>query len=111
MNIWVVIQRISASLIVAVALVWAWSLFYPQFKQTRDLTLRQQAIEEEIQRDNEVLQHLRKKQQQLLNDPRFVEKIAREVLGLAKPGETVFKFDDDATPLSDRTGATTRLQR
>jgi len=111
MTIWVLIYRISAALVVAVALIWIGSLFYPQIKKSQDLSVRQLQLEEEIQRDEEILRHLRMKQQRLLNDPRFVEKIAREELGLAKPGETVFKFIDDPTPLTVRTGATGRALR
>ena len=41
---------------------------------------------------------LRLKQERLQEDPRFVEKIARENLGYAKPGETIFRFVDDDAP-------------
>jgi cell division protein FtsB len=98
-------------MIIAVAIIWAGSLFYPQFKQSTDLTTRQLQLEDEIRHDEEVLRHLRLKQQRLMNDPRFVEKIAREELGLAKPGETVFKFVDDPTPLNAKTGVTGRALR
>jgi cell division protein FtsB len=108
MSIWVLIHRISLALIIAVALVWAWKLFYPQFKQTRELTTKKDAIELDILRDEETLKHLREKQQRLLSDPRFVEKIAREELGLAKPGETVFKFEDKNGRLNASTSTTNR---
>ena len=111
MSIWVLIHRISAALIIGVAVVWVGALFYPQFRQMRDLNSRQLQLEEEIRRDEETLQHLRAKQQRLMNDPRYVEKIAREELGLAKPGETVFKFVDDPTPLDARTGVSSRVRR
>lgn len=111
MSIWVLIHRISAAMIIAVALIWAWKLFYPQIKQTRELTEKKQAIEQEINRDEEILKHLREKQQRLLNDPRFVEMIAREELGLAKPGETVFKFVDESGRALPATNAATRNRR
>ena len=41
---------------------------------------------------------LRLKQARLQEDPRFIEKIAREKLGYAKPGETVFRFEDEDEP-------------
>lgn len=111
MSIWVLIYRISAGLIILVALVWVGSLFTPLFKQVKDLNKTQIELEDEIRRDEEVLRHLREKQQRLINDPRYVEKIAREELGLAKPGETVFKFIDDPTPLNARTNRTGRAGR
>jgi cell division protein FtsL len=108
MSVWVLIYRVSAGLVVAVGLIMLASVYYPKFKQIRDFNQKQIQLEEEIRRDEEVLRHLRLKQQKLLNDPRFVEKIAREELGMAKPGETVFRFVDDPTPLEPRTGATSR---
>ena len=41
---------------------------------------------------------LKLKQEKLQEDPRFIEKIAREDLGYAKPGETVFRFVDEEAP-------------
>lgn len=98
-------------MIIAVALIWAWKLYYPEFKQARDLTAKKQAIEQDILRDEEVLKHLREKQQRLLNDPRFVEQIARDELGLAKAGETVFKFVDESGRLPPSTNAPPRTRR
>ena len=40
------------------------------------------------------LRLLKWKQEKLQEDPRFIEKIAREDLGYAKPGETVFRFEE-----------------
>lgn len=111
MSVWVLIYRVSSALVIAVAVIWIGSLFYPQIKQVRDLSSRQKEIESEIQREEEILRHLRLKQERLRNDPRYVEKIAREELGLAKPGETVFKFVDDPSPLNARTGVTGRALR
>jgi len=111
MSIWVLIHRISAALIITVLLVWVGSFFYPQFKLVSDLNSRNMKLEEEIRRDEEILRHLRLKQERLLNDSRYVEKIAREELGLAKPGETVFKFVDDPTPLNNRSNVSGRALR
>lgn len=44
----------------------------------------------ELQADNERLQA---RIQQLESDDRYIEKIARERLGLVKPGEVVYRFD------------------
>ena len=37
-------------------------------------------------------------QEKLQEDPTFVEKIAREDLNYAKPGETIFRFVDEDKP-------------
>lgn len=111
MSVWALIYRLSFALVIGVALFWLGIWFYPQFKQVNDMSEKQRQVEEEIRMEEEALRYLRTKQQRLLNDPRFVEKIAREELGLAKPGETVFKFVDDPTPLNVRTGITARTPR
>lgn len=110
MSIWVFMYRFSAALVIAVGLTWLVSIFYPQFRQINDLSARQRQLEEEIRQDEEVLKHLRLKQQKLLDDPRLVEKIAREQLGMAKPGETIFKFGDDLSPLDSPTGIRSRAR-
>lgn len=67
-----------------------------------DLEARERQLREEVELEQELLRHLQTKQERLRSDPRFVEKIAREELGLAKPGETVFKFIDDAPTTNAR---------
>ena len=44
------------------------------------------------------LRQLKRKQEKLQEDPTFVEKIAREDLNYAKPGETIFRFVDEEKP-------------
>ena len=43
----------------------------------------------------ERLKLLKSYQDRMRDDPEFVEKVAREELGLAKPGETVIRFVDE----------------
>jgi cell division protein FtsB len=61
---------------------------------------RQRALElarevEEIRADNV---RLASEIHALRTDPRAIERIAREELGLARPGETVFLVKDEAVP-------------
>jgi cell division protein FtsB len=95
MSIWVFIYRFSWSLLAVMGLVAVIGSFYPPTRQFYDLRRKKVRIEEEIRAQEEVLRDLQRKQELLLRDPRFVERIAREDLGLARPGETVFKFQDE----------------
>jgi cell division protein FtsB len=95
MSIWVIIYRFAyavLALLLLSALAW---VFYPPLRDARQLERKRSVLEEEIRLDREMLKLLKEKQERLLRDPRFVERIAREELGLAKPGETVFKFTDE----------------
>ncbi|MBW7909187.1 MAG: septum formation initiator family protein [Kiritimatiellae bacterium] len=102
MNIWGTIIRICWVALALILLAGLVGIFYPKVRQHQDLQRRNAELQEEVKIEEEMLQHLKSKQDRLRNDPRFVEKIAREDLGLAKPGETVFKFIDDA-PTNTRT--------
>ncbi|MCB1070925.1 MAG: septum formation initiator family protein [Verrucomicrobia bacterium] len=95
MTVWALIYRISAGLLIALVCIGLFILFYPKFKQFNDYSGRKLRLQEEIHEQEELLRHLRMKQERLMNDPRFVEKIAREELGWAKPGEVVFRFVDE----------------
>lgn len=102
MNIWVLIYRVAWTALIILGVVGLVAAFTPKVKQFRDLQRKESHLEEEIRFEEDLLQSLKTKQERLMNDPRFAERIAREELGLAKPGETVFKFMDDA-PTNGRT--------
>lgn len=95
MNIWALTIRLSWAALIIIGLVALGGIFYPKIQQYRDLQQQEERLREEVQLEEEMVRHLKAKQDRLKNDARFVEKIAREDLGLAKPGETVFKFMDD----------------
>ena len=95
MNKWVIIYRICWIALIAILIIAVSAMFYPKMKEYRELERRKAAIEEEKRLEEELLKHLKQQQEKMMSDPRFVERIAREELGYAKPGETVFKFIDD----------------
>jgi cell division protein FtsB len=49
-------------------------------------------VQKEIQRLNEENQKLQNRVQSLKSDPATIERIAREEMGLARPGEYIFKI-------------------
>jgi cell division protein FtsB len=95
MNFWVLIYRVGwialgILLVIAVAI-----MFLPKVKEYQEDRRKEAVLQQDIQLEMEMVKHLQDQQQRLQSDPRFVEKIAREEYGLAKPGETVFKFVDE----------------
>jgi len=73
-------------------------LFVPLLEKQKEMRAREAALRQDIQKDAEQLRMLKLKQEKLQEDPRYIEKIAREDLGYAKPGETVFRFVDEEKP-------------
>ena len=98
MNVWKFIQRIcliaSVGLVVGIVL----RLYLPKIEEQKRLRAQAETLRQDIQREAEQLRQLKRKQEKLQEDPRFIEKIAREDLGYAKPGETIFRFVDEEQP-------------
>ena len=98
MNVWKFTQRLSLLAIVALTVGIVLRLFLPLLERQKELRAKEAALREDIQTEAEQLRMLKLKQEKLQEDPRFIEKIAREDLGYAKPGETVFRFVDEEQP-------------
>ena len=73
-------------------------LYLPKIEEQKRLRAQTEALRQDIQREAEQLRQLKRKQEKLQEDPTFVEKIAREDLNYAKPGETIFRFVDEEKP-------------
>ena len=91
--IWDKLSRVVMTLLVLAALVWVAVLYFPLMHQNE--AMRQQIIEldQQIEREEIVNRELRLEIDALKSDPKTVERLAREQLGLAKPNETVIRFD------------------
>ena len=96
--IWPFIQKIALIVIAILMVVLAISKIAPRIKQYQDLQLVEAERSGEVRAEQENLDQLKKNQERLRTDPRFVERVAREEIGMAKPGEIVFKFVDEAAP-------------
>ena len=98
MNFWKFIQRVCVVLALLLLVGIVVKLFLPLIDRHKEMRIREEAVRQDIQREAEQLRMLKLKQEKLQEDPHFIEKIAREDLGYAKPGETVFRFVDEEKP-------------
>ncbi len=98
MNVWKFTQRICLIAIVLLLALILWQIFKPRFVQIKELRTTAEMERQDLQREGEKLRMLKLNQEKLQEDPRYIEKIAREDLGYAKPGETVFRFVDQEKP-------------
>ena len=95
MSFWRTLYRVflvAAALLVVVILV---RFFMPKFREEQRLRARLEEARQDVRHTAETLRQLKLKQERLREDPRYVEKVAREDLGLSKPGETVFRFVEE----------------
>ncbi len=91
-SIWDKLTRVAALLSVITALVWVAVLYLPLMHQNE--VMRQQIVQldKQIQQEEVASRRLRLEIDSLKTDPKTVERLAREQLGLARPDETVVRF-------------------
>lgn len=97
MKFWFTLYRIATIIFVAVVVIAIISAFLPKIRQNQERQRQIAALEEENRRREEAGQRLRKQQELLATDPKHVEKLAREELGKAKAGETIYRFSKPKT--------------
>jgi cell division protein FtsB len=89
---WVVI---ALGFVAGLLLVGAW--YYPLLSQNERLRKQILKLGDQIQQEAETSKALKASIDALNHDPKTVERLARETLSYAKPGETVIRFDRPAT--------------
>ncbi len=97
MNIWLIIYRVSCVVFIAILVIGVVNIFLPKIRQNVEKQNKTTVMEEENRTMEDMIKQLRKKQEQFVSDPKYVERIAREKLGKAKQGETIFRFNDRNT--------------
>jgi cell division protein FtsB len=71
--------------------------FLPSYTQLQDLKLRNVQYEDEIIRLKRERVQLERERKLLISDPQYLEKVAREKMGLIKEGETIYRITPAAT--------------
>ena len=91
MNFWVMLYRFAWIIVVVCCVIAVICVFVPSAHTHQELQKRKRSIEDGNARLESRIRQLDEKQQRFRTDPEFVERIAREQ-GMAKPGETIFRF-------------------
>lgn len=66
-------------------------IFIPGYLKIRTLSRQNRELEKQIEEIKQTNKKLAEAQEKLKSDPFYLEKVAREKLGLAKEGEIVYK--------------------
>jgi len=72
--------------------------FLPKIRSNQHLRQEVYKLEQEIESEKSAAQHLDASIKAVQSDPKTVERLAREKLGYAKPGESVVHFEPAAAP-------------
>ena len=69
--------------------------YIPKLRDARNLRLEKYKLNQQIAEQEQEYRRLVDRQQALRNDPATVSRTLREKLGLARPGETVYRFEQE----------------
>jgi cell division protein FtsB len=86
-----------AALIFAAAVLTVVVWYIPLFQQNERMRKEIQGLQGQIRREEMASKRLENNIKSLREDPKTVERMARERLGYAKTGETVIYFEQKAT--------------
>jgi len=96
LGIWGRLTRLIIFLLLAAALLGVAVWYLPLIKHNEGMRKSKASLENQIKQEKVTERQLKASIEALQKDPRTVERLAREKLGYAKPGETVIRFEPAA---------------
>ncbi len=93
LGIWDKLTKAVVFLLIIAALLAVAVWYLPLINQNERMRVEILRLEEEVTTEEKVAIRRKVAIEALRNDPETVERYAREKLGLAKPGETVIRFE------------------
>lgn len=96
-SIWDKLTRVVIGLLLVAGLVGIGVWYLPLINQNERYRKRVLELDLKVQKEMETKKQLSAAIEAMNNDPKAVERLAREKLGYAKPGETVIKFEETST--------------
>jgi cell division protein FtsB len=98
LGIWGKLTRQLLVFLCFIALLMAIALWYlPLIQRNERMRKEILRLDAQVQKEEETARQLKSSIDALRFDPRAVERLSRELLHYAKPGETVIRFDAAAT--------------
>lgn len=97
LGIWTKLRRVMICLLLAAGMLGIAYWYLPLIKQNERMRKIVLHLDTQIQKEDETAKQLKMSFDTLRNDPKAVERLAREKLRYAKPGETVIVFEEATT--------------
>lgn len=104
LGLWEKLSRMAMFLLFLAGLLLVAVWYFPLIDQNERLRGRILELDAKIRKEEERGRHLKGAIEAFHQDPKSVERLAREQLGFARPGETVIRFEAPVTnylPLRD----------
>ena len=96
-SIWDKLTRVVICLLLIAGLAGIGVWYLPLIQQNERMRKVVLELDLKVQKELETKKQLTAAIEALNNDPKAVERLAREKLGYAKPGETVIRFGETST--------------
>ena len=96
-NLWDKLTGVVIFLLFIAGLLGVAVWYLPLIHQNESFRKRILQIDAQIEKEHEIGKQLQSSIDALRRDPKAVERLARERLGYAKPGETVIRFETPIT--------------
>ena len=94
LGIWDKLSKAVVFLLIIAALLAVAVWYLPLIKQNERMRAEILRLEGEVTKEKKIAMRRKVNIEALRNDPETVERYAREKLGLAKPDETVIRFEE-----------------
>ena len=102
LGLWNKLTKLVVALLLIAGLLGIAGWYVPLIRQNERMRKEVLRLDTQVRKETETGKQLRTSIETLRNDPKAVERLAREQLGYAKPGETVVRFEPAGT---NRAGA------
>ncbi|HSY10424.1 MAG TPA: septum formation initiator family protein [Candidatus Dormibacteraeota bacterium] len=97
LGIWSKLTKIVVGLVVLAILLLIGMCYLPLIHQNERMRADIYQLDQQLQLEEQKSRQLQAEIEALRNDPKTVERLAREKLGYARPDETVVRFETPAT--------------
>ena len=97
LGIWSKLTRVVTGLLLVAGLLALAVWYLPLIHQNERMRKEVLRLDGQVEREEAMARELKTSIEALRNDPKSVERLAREKLGYAKPGETVIRFEEPVT--------------
>jgi cell division protein FtsB len=97
-GIWDKLTRVVIFLLFIAGLLTVAVWYLPLIKHNQRLRQQILKLDGDIHKEEELAKNLKTSIDSLRSDPKAIERLARETLGYAKPGETIIRFETRSNP-------------
>jgi cell division protein FtsB len=94
LGIWSKLTSVVLVLVVIAVLLLIGTCYLPVIRENQRMEVQIMKLEGQVQSEEQKSKQLQSEIDALQNDPKTVERLAREKLGYAKPDETVIYFEN-----------------